>query len=74
VLFRFVLGRRLRGANCWSRRASRPTGPGRLDGGHAAMDMSVQRSGSFARDCSPARFTSVSHVFVMEWAAIWRDL
>lgn len=43
--------------------------------GHAAMDMSVQRQGSFARRLlSGEGFTSVSHVFVMEWAAILRDL
>jgi uncharacterized protein len=43
--------------------------------GHAAMDMSVQRDGSFARRLfSGDGFTSVSHVFVMEWAAILRDL
>jgi hypothetical protein len=43
--------------------------------GHAAMDMSVQREGSFLRRLlSPEGFTSVSHVFVMEWAAILRDL
>ena len=43
--------------------------------GHAAMDMSVQRDGSFARRLlSGEGFTSVSHVFVMEWAAIIRDL
>jgi uncharacterized protein len=43
--------------------------------GHTAMDMSVQRQGSFAcRLFSRGGFTSVSHVFVMEWAAIIRDL
>jgi uncharacterized membrane protein YraQ (UPF0718 family) len=43
--------------------------------GHAAMDMSVQRKGSFLRRLlSGDGFTSVSHVFVMEWAAILRDL
>jgi uncharacterized membrane protein YraQ (UPF0718 family) len=43
--------------------------------GHAAMDMSVQREGSFwQRLLSREGFTSVSHVFVMEWAAILRDL
>jgi uncharacterized membrane protein YraQ (UPF0718 family) len=43
--------------------------------GHAAMDMSIQRQGSFARRLLSAEgFTSVSHVFVMEWAAIIRDL
>ncbi|HSZ41381.1 MAG TPA: permease [Trebonia sp.] len=43
--------------------------------GHAAMDMSVRRDGSFARRLlSREGFTSVSNVFVMEWAAIIRDL
>ncbi|MFG2672063.1 permease [Streptomyces sp. NPDC048445] len=43
--------------------------------GHAAMDMSVQREGSFARRLlSREGFTSTSHLFVMEWAAILRDL
>ena len=43
--------------------------------GHAAMDMTVAGEGSFARRLfSRDGFTSVSHVFVMEWAAIWRDL
>jgi hypothetical protein len=43
--------------------------------GHAAMDMSVRRQGSVARRLlSGEGFTSVSHVFVMEWAAIIRDL
>jgi uncharacterized membrane protein YraQ (UPF0718 family) len=43
--------------------------------GHAAMDMSVQRPGSFwQRLFSREGYTSVAHVFVMEWAAIWRDL
>jgi uncharacterized protein len=43
--------------------------------GHAAMDMSIKREGSFwQRLLSPQGFTSVSHVFVMEWLAILRDL
>ncbi|MFI5975429.1 permease [Streptomyces sp. NPDC051452] len=43
--------------------------------GHAAMDMSVAGEGSFARRLfSRDGFTSTSHVFVMEWAAILRDL
>ncbi|MFD4409377.1 permease [Streptomyces sp. NPDC058476] len=42
---------------------------------HAAMDMSVQGEGSFVRRLlSGDGFTSVAHVFVMEWAAILRDL
>jgi hypothetical protein len=43
--------------------------------GHAAMDMSVQRTGSFAqRLFSADGYTAVAQVFVMEWAAIIRDL
>ena len=43
--------------------------------GHAAMDMSVGGTGSFwKRLASPAGFTSVSHNFVMEWAAVLRDI
>ncbi|MDD4868848.1 MAG: permease [Mycobacterium sp.] len=43
--------------------------------GHAAMDMSIQGEGSFwSRLFSRRGFTSVSHVFVMEWSAIIRDL
>ena len=43
--------------------------------GHAAMDMSVPGDGSFVRRLlSPDGFTAVAHVFVMEWAAILRDL
>ena len=43
--------------------------------GYAAMDMSVQGEGGFLRRLlSRKGFTSVSHVFMMEWAAIWKDL
>lgn len=43
--------------------------------GHAAMDMSVQGTGTFRqRLFSGDGFTAVAHVFVMEWAAILRDL
>jgi len=43
--------------------------------GHAAMDMSIKGDGSFWRRLVSAQgLTSVSHVFVMEWMAILRDL
>jgi uncharacterized membrane protein YraQ (UPF0718 family) len=43
--------------------------------GHAAMDMSVSGDGSLRRRLTSAKgFTAVSHIFVMEWAAIWRDI
>jgi len=71
-----VLGRRLRGRQLLEQaREQADRGLAGSMEGHAAMDMSVQRSGSLARRLfSGEGFTSVSHVFVMEWAAIWRDL
>ncbi|MDP9219484.1 MAG: permease [Actinomycetota bacterium] len=43
--------------------------------GHAAMDMSIADQGSFLRRLvSPKGLTSVSHIFVMEWAAVLRDV
>jgi uncharacterized membrane protein YraQ (UPF0718 family) len=43
--------------------------------GHAAMDMSAGGDGSLIRRLlSPDGFTAVANVFVMEWAAILRDL
>lgn len=43
--------------------------------GHAAMDMTVAKNGTFwQRLASAEGFTSVAHIFVMEVAAIWKDL
>ena len=43
--------------------------------GHAAMDMSVQARGSiWQRLRSPAGFTSTSGYFVMDWAAVYKDI
>jgi uncharacterized membrane protein YraQ (UPF0718 family) len=43
--------------------------------GHAAMDMSIGGDGSFWRRLGSADgFTSVSHIFIMEWAAVVRDI
>jgi uncharacterized membrane protein YraQ (UPF0718 family) len=37
--------------------------------------MAVAGDGSFWRRLASARgFTAVSHIFVMEWAAVWRDI
>jgi len=71
VLFRLFLRERLlREARSQAERGL----AGSMEG-HAAMDMSVKREGSFlSRLFSGEGFTSVSHVFVMEWAAILRDL
>ncbi|HEX7368561.1 MAG TPA: permease [Candidatus Saccharimonadales bacterium] len=43
--------------------------------GHAAMDMTIARKGSFfERARSTEGLTSISHIFVMEMAAVWKDL
>jgi uncharacterized protein len=43
--------------------------------GHAAMDMSVKSGGGlWRRLISRDGYTSVSHIFVMEWAAVIRDV
>jgi uncharacterized protein len=71
LLFRLFLTRRLVGE------AREQAERGRLGSmeGHAEMDMSVGGDGSvWRRLCSPAGFTATSHIFVMEWAAILRDI
>ncbi len=71
VLYRIVLRRQLVADAL--RQADRGVA-GSMEG-HAAMDMSITGEGSFWRRLlSPRGFTSVSHIFVMEWAAIWRDI
>src|SRR5215469_1852248 len=43
--------------------------------GHAAMDMSISSGGSLRRRLfSRDGYTSVSRIFVMEWAAVIRDI
>ena len=43
--------------------------------GHAAMDMSIAEGGTIWRRVrSRQGFTSISHIFVMEWAAVFRDV
>jgi uncharacterized membrane protein YraQ (UPF0718 family) len=71
VLFRlFVRSRTIEAARAQAERGI----AGSMEG-HAAMDMSVPGGGSFWRRLASRRgFTAVSHVFVMEWAAILRDL
>ena len=71
VLFRvFLTGRLRREARAQADRAV----AGSMEG-HAAMDMSVGGTGSVVRRLlSGNGFTAVAHVFVMEWAAIIRDL
>ncbi|MYS21356.1 hypothetical protein GA0115240_129331 [Streptomyces sp. DvalAA-14] len=71
VLFRLLLRERLLRA---AREQAERGVAGSMEG-HAAMDMSVGGEGSFRRRLlSREGFTSVAHVFVMEWAAVLRDL
>ncbi len=42
--------------------------------GHAEMDMSVTEGSVLDRIRSAEGFTAISHYFVMDWAAIWRDI
>jgi uncharacterized protein len=71
LLFRRFLTARLREA---ARRQADKGLAGSMEG-HAAMDMSVTGGGSFWRRlASPRGFTAISHNFVMEWAAVLRDI
>jgi uncharacterized protein len=42
--------------------------------GHAEMDMSVTGGTIWQRLRSPKGFTAVANYFVMDWAAIWKDI
>jgi uncharacterized membrane protein YraQ (UPF0718 family) len=71
VLFRRFLSRRL--VDRAREQAGRALA-GSMEG-HAAMDMSIRDGGSiWSRLRSPAGFTAVSENFVMEWAAVLRDI
>jgi uncharacterized membrane protein YraQ (UPF0718 family) len=71
LLFRRFLTQRLLDG------ARREADKGRLGSmeGHAEMDMSVQGQGSlWARLRSPEGFTATADYFVMDWAAVGRDI
>jgi uncharacterized protein len=71
LLFRVFLPRRL--VDEAREQADRGVA-GRMEG-HAEMDMSIQARGSLLQRLrSPEGFTSTSHYFVMDWAAIWVDI
>ena len=42
--------------------------------GHAEMDMSVTNGTLWQRITSPQGFTAISHYFLMDWVAVWRDV
>src|SRR5256886_2131387 len=71
LLFRFFLKRRM--VDEARKNADRGIA-GKMEG-HAAMDMSVPEGGSiWQRIRSPKGFTAISHYFVMDWAAVWKDI
>jgi uncharacterized protein len=71
LLFRLFLRRRLLDAA--SAQAAKGLA-GSMEG-HAAMDMAIPGDASLWRRLrSRQAFTSVSHIFVMEWAAVIRDI
>jgi uncharacterized protein len=71
VLFRLFLRQQLLDA---AREQSEKGLPGSMEG-HAAMDMTVSEEGSLWRRLGSRQArTSVSHIFVMEWAAVIRDI
>ena len=71
VLFRLFLRQRLLDAAA----AQSAKGLAGSMEGHAAMDMAIGGEGSLWRRLRSRRaFTSVSHIFVMEWASVIRDI
>jgi uncharacterized membrane protein YraQ (UPF0718 family) len=42
--------------------------------GHGEMDMSVEGRSFWQRISSPEAITATSHYFVMDWAAVWKDI
>src|SRR5438128_4879404 len=71
VLFRIFLKRRL----VDEARAEAEKGRRGSMEGHAEMDMSASGEGSWWRRLrTPAGFTATADYFVMDWAAVWRDV
>ena len=71
VAFRLFVRARLIDA---ARRQAEQGRAGSMEG-HAAMDMSMTSGGGFWRRLvSRDGYTAVSHIFVMEWAAVIRDV
>jgi uncharacterized membrane protein YraQ (UPF0718 family) len=71
VLFRILLSRKL---VTEARQQAEKGIKGSMEG-HAEMDMSVEGGGSlWKRLTSPEGITATSHYFVMNWAAVWKDI
>jgi hypothetical protein len=70
ILFRLFLTPRLVEA---ARRQAERRLKGSMEG-HAAMDMSVTEGALAKRILSGRGITAISHYFVMDWAAVWKDV
>ena len=70
LLFRMFLSRKL----VAEARAQADKGlKGKMEG-HAEMDMSVTEGSLWQRITSKDGLTAISHYFVMDWAAVWKDI
>jgi uncharacterized protein len=70
VLFRIFLSRRL----VREAREQADKGIKGIMEGHAEMDMSVEKGSLWQRITSREGITATSHYFVMDWAAVWKDI
>ncbi len=70
LLFRVFLSRKLV-AEAWAQ-ADKGL-KGKMEG-HAEMDMSVTEGSLWQRITSKDGLTAISHYFVMDWAAVWKDI
>jgi uncharacterized membrane protein YraQ (UPF0718 family) len=70
VLFRIFLSRKLvREARQQAEKGIK----GSMEG-HAEMDMSIEGGSLWQRMTSKEGLTAISHYFVMNWAAVWKDI
>jgi uncharacterized membrane protein YraQ (UPF0718 family) len=70
VLFRIFLSRKLvREARQQAEKGIK----GSMEG-HAEMDMSIEGGSLWQRMTSKEGLTAISHYFVMDWAAVWKDI
>src|SRR5947199_1617395 len=70
LLFRVFLTREMVGA---ARKQAEKGLQGKMEG-HAEMDMSVTEGSLLQRILSPKGWTAISHYFVMDWLAVWKDV
>lgn len=70
VLFKIFLTRAMVDA---AREQSERGLMGKMEG-HADMDMSVTEGSIMSRILSPKGWTAISHYFIMDWDAVWKDI